>query len=194
MYYHGVVNGLVDKKVLDILEKREISSATRMGLTKRIGFNENDYVSICSNMGEEVYSSGVNNAFNKYIKNNFCFVISDSIEVEKPVYIPDASKMGVLELFNLRRDNPDKRFSDIIDECQVRDFISFEDIVAIGIPYNLKAHDGYIRLSNFCSLTTDEFVELINKVEEIAGEMGIPVVDSSSLAFGKMFENNKIKS
>ncbi len=191
MYYHGVVNGLVDKKVLDILKKREISSASRLGYTKRIGFNENDFISICSNMGEEVYGTGVNNAFNKYIKNNFCFVISDSIKAEKPVYVPNASKMGVLELFNLRQNNPDKRFSDIIDEYQVKDYISFENIVAIGIPYNLKIEDGYIRLSKFCSLTADEFLELINKVESVASDLGILVVDSSSKEFATMFDEEK---
>lgn len=191
MYYHGVVNGLVDKKVLDILKKREISSAARMGVNKRIGFNGNDYVSICSNMGEEVYSTGVNNAFNKYIVNNFCFVIDDDIEVQKPEYIPDASKMGALELFNLRRNNPDKRFSDIIDEFQVRDCIPFDKVVAIGIPYNLKVQDGVIKLSNFCLLTVSEFLDLVGKVEKEGSELGIPVVDSSSKEFITMFEEEK---
>ena len=191
MYYHGVVNGLVDKKVLDILKKREISSAARLGYTKRIGFNENDFISVCSNMGEEVYNTGVNNAFNKYIKNNFCFVIDDSIEVEKPEYIPNASKMGTLELFNLKRNNPNKRFSDIIDEYQVKDYISFDKVVAIGVPYGLKVQDGEIILSNFCYLKPEEFLELIGKVEKIAEELGIPVVDSSSKEFLTMFDGEK---
>ncbi len=193
MYYHGVVNGLVDKKVLDILDKREICSAARLGLTKRIGFNENDYISICSNMGEEVYSTGVNSAFNKYIKNRFCFVIDDSIEVFKPVYIPDASSMGAIELFNLKRNNPDKRFSDIIDEYQAKDFIPFDKVVAIGIPYNLEVQNGEIRLSNFCTLTVDEFLSLIKKVEDCADRLGIKVVDSSSPEFDLMFEDKKNK-
>lgn len=191
MYYHGVVNGLVDKKVLDILKKREISSAARLGYIKRIGFNENDFISVCSNMGEEVYNTGVNNAFNKYIKNNFCFVIDDSIEVEKPEYIPNASKMGTLELFNLKRNNPNKRFSDIIDEYQVKDYISFDKVVAIGVPYGLKVQDGEIILSNFCYLKPEEFLELIGKVEKIAEELGIPVVDSSSKEFLTMFDGEK---
>ena len=191
MYYHGVVNGLVDKKVLDILKKREISSAARLGYTKRIGFNENDFISVCSNMGEEVYNTGVNNAFNKYIKNNFCFVIDDSIEVEKPEYIPNASKMGTLELFNLKRNNPNKRFSYIVDEYQVKDYISFDKVVAIGVPYGLKVQDGEIILSNFCYLKPEEFLELIGKVEKIAEELGIPVVDSSSKEFLTMFDGEK---
>lgn len=191
MYYHGVVNGLVDKKVLDILKKREISSAARLGYIKRIGFNENDFISVCSNMGEEVYNTGVNNAFNKYIKNNFCFVIDDSIEFEKPEYIPNASKMGTLELFNLKRNNPNKRFSDIIDEYQVKDYISFDKVVAIGVPYGLKVQDGEIILSNFCYLKPEEFLELIGKVEKIAEELGIPVVDSSSKEFLTMFDGEK---
>lgn len=193
MYYHGVVNGLVDKKILSILDKREISSTRRMGISKKIGFNEDDFISICSNMGDEVYSTGVNNAFNKYIVNHFCFVIDDSIKAEKPEYIPDASKMNALDLFNLKRNNPDKRFSDIIDEYQVRDCISFDDIVAIGIPYGLKPKDESIVLSNFCFLTVDEFMELVKRVEEVAIELGIPVVDSSSLDFKTMFENRKVK-
>ncbi len=184
---------MVDKKVLDILEKREISSATRMGVRKSIGFNENDYVSICSNMGEEVYSTGVNNAFNKYIKNNFCFIIDEAIEARKTIYLPDVSKLGTLELFNLRRENPGKRFSDIIDEYHVRDCISLDKVIAIGIPYNLKPIDGYIKLSNFCFMTIDEFLAFIKKVEEYAENLGLKIVDSSVPEFELMFEDKKIK-
>lgn len=187
MYYHGVINGLVDKKIMSILANREISSAGRMGYTNKIGFNEDNYVSVCSNMGEEIYNEIANNAFNKYIFNRFCFVIDSSVEVEKPEYIRDASSMSILDLYNLKRNNPNKRFSDIIDEYQVRDYIPFDKIVAIGIPYGLETKDGYVTLSNFCFLTTDEFKKLIIQIESVALELGIPIVDSSSLEFKTMF-------
>jgi len=98
-----------------------------------------------------------------------------------------------IELFNLKRDNPDKRFSDIIDEYQAKDFIPFDKVVAIGIPYNLEVQNGEIRLSNFCTLTVDEFLSLIKKVEDCADRLGIKVVDSSSPEFDLMFEDKKNK-
>lgn len=192
-YFHGVANGLVDKKVIYILNKREISSARRLGIPKRIGFNEEDFVSVCSNMGQEFYDTGINNAFNKYIVNHFCFIIDGSIEVCKPEFIPEASKMSTLDLFNLKRNNPDKRFSDIIDEYQVRECIPFDNVIAIGIPYSLGSKHGQIKLSDFCYLTETEFLELIEKVERIASDLGIPIVDSASLEFVTMFSDSAIK-
>lgn len=193
MYYHGVINGLVNKKVLDILEKGEISSAARLGLTNRIGFNEDDYVSICVNLGKDEYDKYKNNAFEKYIVNHFCFIINDSIEVEKPVFLENASDMNRGELVRLKLDNPDKRYSDLIDERQVKSFISLENVVAIGIPYNLQVVDGYVKLSNFCFLTVDEFLSLVSKVEGYAERQGIKIVDSTSPDFNLMFEDRKFQ-
>lgn len=126
MYYHGVINGLVDEKILAIFNDREISSASKRNSTNSIGFNENDYISLCKYLGEEVYKEHTNNAFHRYILNNFCFIISDDIEAETPVFIENASTMNRFELMNMRIKNPNKRFSDIIDERQARYFIPFE--------------------------------------------------------------------
>ncbi len=192
MYYHGVVNGLVDEKLLDILKDREISSASKRMLVNRIGFNEGDYISLCKYMGEEVYKSHPNNAFNKYIIDNFCFIISDDIEVEKPVYIEDASTMNRFDLMKLRTDNPDKRFSDLIDEYQARYFIPFEKVIAIGIPYHrTPTISNLIKLSNFTYFTPDEYSEFISKIESIAEDYGIPVVDSSNPEFMLEFEERR---
>lgn len=191
MYYHGIVNGLVDKKVLNILNSREIKSASRLGYSKKIGFNENDYISICSYLGEEVYAKYPNNAFHKYILNNFCFIIDSSITVEQPVFLENAKSMSVFELFNLKRNNPDKRFSDIIDELQVINYIPFEKVISIGIPYNLEPINGFIKLSDFCILTSEEFLNLIKTVEEYAQNLGIEVVDSTNPDLGLMFEGKK---
>lgn len=193
MYYHGVVNGLVNDKVVSILEKQEISSANRMETNKRIGFNENDYISICRNLGEDTYRQYPNNAFNKYILNHFCFIIEDSISAIPIEFIPDASEMSAFDLYNLKRSNPDNRFSDIVDEYQAKDYIPMNKIVAVGIPYNLPEKDGFIKLSNFCFLTREEFDNLISQVERMASDLGLRVVDSTSKDFSEMF-NNKSKT
>lgn len=193
MYYHGIVNGLVDKKILNILRDKEIRSASRMGYSKKIGFNENDFISISAYLGEEVYEKHPNNAFHRYILNKFCFVLDDSLPVEQPVFLENAKTMNPIEFFNLKRTNPDKRFSDIIDEVQAKDFIPFDKVVAIGIPYNLQPVDGFIKLSDFCYLTNDEFLALINTVEEYASSLGITVVDSTNPDLGLMFENKKMQ-
>lgn len=193
MYYHGIVNGLVDKKIISILNDKEIKSASRSGYTKKIGFNENDFISISTYLGEEVYEKYPNNAFHKYILNNFCFVIDESIPAIQPVFLENAKTMNPFELFALKRENPDKRFSDIIDERQVKDYISFDKIVAIGIPYNLQPIDGFIKLSDFCYLTVDEFLKLIKTVEEYASSLNIPIVDSTNKDLGFMFETKENK-
>ena len=190
MYYHGIVNGLVTDKVLKILENREISSMSRLGIRKRIGFNENDYISICANLGEDVYSKYSNNAFDKYIMNHFCFIIDEDIPAIKTEYI-DSNGISAFDLYRLKSNNPDKRFSDIIDEYQVLGCIPIDKIVAIGIPYDLEVTDGFIKLSNFCFLNREEFCDFIKQVEEIANDLGLRIVNSSSSEFRSMFKNSK---
>lgn len=194
MYYHGVINGLVDKKLLGILSKKEISSASRMGINKQNGFNEGNFISICKNLGEEVYSKYPNNnAFKKYIVDNFCFVIGEDIKTEEVVFIPNAKNMSAIDLFNLRRNNPDKRFSDLVDEYQAIDHIPLSDVVAIGIPYDREVVDGYIKLSPFCILTIEEFNSLVKQVESIAQNLNIKVVNSSTYESLNELERSKSK-
>lgn len=190
MYYHGIINGIVPDKVIRILESGEISSATRMGASKKIGFNENDYVSVCKNLGEEVYADYPKNAFKKYVVNHFCFIIEDSIDAEAVEFIPDAEKMSAFELHKLKLANPCKRFSDIVDEYQVRDYIPLDKVIGIGIPYSLDEVDGYIKLSNFSFLTREEFDSFIKKVERMAYDKGLKVFDSSIDSFGNCIDKN----
>ncbi len=192
MYYHGVINGLVDKKILSILNKKEVASATRMGLNKTNGFNEGDYISLCKNLGWHVYQKYPdNNAFNKYIFNNFCFIIDEDIEAKEAVFIPNAKNMKAMDLYFLKRNNPDKRFSDLVDEYQAYGYIPISKVVGVGIPYNKEVVDGFIILSKFCALTPSEFQELIRQVEKQANELGIKIVDSSDYEALTQFENNK---
>lgn len=193
MFYHGVVNGLVRNKILKILEQQEISSASRMEYSKQIGFNENNYVSVCVNLGNEVYSEYPNNAFNSYIINHFCFVIDDSITAEPTEYLADIRNMGPFELNNLKRQNPNKRYSDIIDEYQVKDYIHLSKVIAIGIPYNIPENDGFIKLSDFCYLTREEFDELVREVEDIANSLGLKIVDSTSECLQEICNDKPIR-
>lgn len=189
MYYHGVINGLVDEKILSILKEKEINSASRRKSTNSIGFNENDYISLCKYLGEETYKEHENNAFHKYILNNFCFIISEDLEVETPIFIENASTMNRFELMNMRIRNPNKRFSDMIDERQVYYVIPLEKIVAIGIPYNKKPVVGnLIKLSSFTYFTPDEYLDFIGKIESMAADLNIPIVDSSDPNFALVFE------
>ena len=193
MYFHGVINGLVTKKVLEIIRDREIKSATKRNDVNNTGFNENDYISVCEYLGEDVYDNYPNNAFHKYVLNNFCFVISSDIEVEMPVFIPDASTMNRFDLIKLRRENPDKRFSDIIDERQVKDSIPFDKVLAIGIPYGLEEVDGFIKLSSFTFLTKEEFQEFIETLERYASTLGIKVFNSSDPSFPLTLKDKGLK-
>ncbi len=193
MYYHGVINGLVTKKVLEIIRDGEIKSATKRNVINNTGFNENDYISICEYLGEDIYEKYPNNAFHKYILNNFCFVISPNIEVETPIFIHSTETQDRFNLIRLRRENKDKRYSDIIDERQVKDSIPFSQIEAIGIPYDLKEVDGFIKLSTFTFLTREEFQEFIATIESYATILGIKIVNSSDPNFPLTFKKDEPK-
>lgn len=101
--------------------------------------------------------------------------------------------MSAFDLHNLKTSNPDKRFSDIIDEYQIKDYVPLEKVDAFGIPYNLEETDGFIKLSNFCYLTREEFDSFIKMVEGMAKDFNLKVLDSCSDDFGEYF-NNKSKS
>ena len=193
MYFHGVINGLVTKKFLEIIRDREIKSAAKRNDVNNTGFNENDYISVCEYLGEDVYEKYPNNAFHKYVLNNFCFVISSDIEVEMPIFIPDASTMNRFDLIKLRRENPLKRFSDIIDERQVKDSIPFDKIKAIGIPYGLEEVDGFIKLSSFTFLTEEEFQKFVSTIENYAATLGIKVFNSSDPSFPLTLKDKGLK-
>lgn len=193
MYFHGVINGLVNKKVLEILRDQEIKSARKRNDVNNVGFNENDFISICEYLGEDIYADYPNNAFHKYILNNFCFIISNDIDCEMPIFIPNAATMNRFELIKLRRENPKRRFSDIIDERQVRDSIPFDKVIGIGIPYGLEEENGFIKLSSFTFLTPDEFQEFIRTIENYAAMLGIKVVNSSDPTFSLTFKTNELK-
>ncbi len=85
IYYHGVVNGLVPKKFLQILKDQEIKSAAQQNYQNNKGFNESNYISVCEYLGEDIYQNYPNNAFQRYIFNHFCFVISSEVSVETPI-------------------------------------------------------------------------------------------------------------
>lgn len=194
MYYHGVINGLVDKKLLSIFERGEISSSKRMGINKNNGFNEGEFISLCKNLGEEVYNKYPNNnAFNKYIVDNFCFIIDEDISASEVEFIPEAKDMSALDLFNLKRNNKDKRFSDLVDEYQAYDYIPLSHVVALGIPYDKEVVNGYVKLSSFCMLTVDEFRELIKKVEDKANKLGIKIINSSDYDVITKFESKQYR-
>ena len=192
MFFHGVINGLVDQKILQILKDGKIKSAAKRNNINNRGFNEMDYISVCEYLGEDIYKDNPNNAFHKYILDNFCFIISD-IDVEMPIFIKDGATMNRFELIKLKNNNPDKRYSDIIDERQVKDEISLSKVIAIGIPYHPTMVDGYIKLSSFTFMTPKEYQEFVHKIESYAQGLGITIVDSSNPHFVETISNKKIK-
>ena len=67
MFFHGVINGLVDQKILQILKDGKIKSAAKRNNINNRGFNEMDYISVCEYLGEDIYKDNPNNAFHKYL-------------------------------------------------------------------------------------------------------------------------------
>ncbi len=91
--------------------------------------------------------------------------------------------MNRFELIKMRRENQDKCFSDLIDERQVRDSIPLNQVIAIGIPYQLKSVDCFYKLSSFTYLSLSEYQEFLKQIETYAKEIGSDIVDSSNPTF-----------
>lgn len=191
MYYHGVINGLVDQKIVGMLTEGEIKSASKRNDGYNNGFNDMDYISVCEYLGEDVYESHPNNAFHTYVANHFCFIMSDDIEAQEPSLLSREETSDRFGLMRRRLQHPEERFSDLIDERQIRDTVPVDKVIAIGIPYNLEAKDGFVKLSSFSYLTMEEFANLVHFVEELASSLGIDVVDSSDPGFPRVLQNRR---
>lgn len=164
-YYHGTTL----YNMLEILKCGEIKCQRTLGYNYGLGNNGLDYISICNKLDDSMYTDYLRSSFFKYIKDNYCFIISDSVNAIKASYNSEANKIY--------------RHSDKIDEYQVKDSIDIKDIIGIGIPFGII---GNITEDNN---TTKE--ETINSIISLARVYGLDIIDTTEYNFVEKYEIKK---
>lgn len=164
-FYHGT--SLYN--MLDILQCGEIKSQRNLGYNFGIGNNGLDYISLCNKLDDSLYDNYLHNAFIKYIKDNYCFIISDEVSAIKAEY---NSKL-----------NKNYRYSDKIDEYQVKNSIGLDYIIGIGIPFSI--------LSNISEERNSDKKNILNNIIELAKIYNLDIIDTSDNNFVEKYELNK---
>ena len=188
-YYHGIKNLLNINAVLSIIQSGGIKSKRKQNLSYKIGFNGADYVSVCKKVPDEDYANFFNSAFENYIVNKFCFIIDNRIPAIKPQYIADASNWNRFELIKLMVSNPNNRFTDMIDEWQIKDEVPLTYIIGIGIP--VKKINSLLVSKTVDSNVIEHIKTVLDKIIEFALNLNIDIVDSSNMHFIEEYESNK---
>lgn len=137
IFYHGIfpnIPCIAITKMIEIIQSGAIKSRRLQGVTSEFGFNGDDYISICSKEDEKEYSKYPINAYDRYISNSFCFIISDDIPAIKVRYIEVYNDFDFETILERMIEKPEQRYSDMFDEWQVKDEINLNHIIGIGIP------------------------------------------------------------
>ena len=183
-YYHGIrggidINSYTINRMFRILESGGLKSNKLLHNSKFGGYNGIDYISVCSKQDINMYSNYKTNAFFNYIYNNYCFIISDKVDAIKTNYI-DSEAYDYHYILELMEHNPNIRYSDMFDEYQVKDEIPSNYIIGVGFPFNINN----VHLSG-------NVYKTFSKLHNLLDNLGLDIVDTSSIFFIKENENNK---
>lgn len=137
VFYHGIKPYYAPNEsisiMLQIISSGGIKCRRLQGVTSKLGFNGDDYISVCEGKSDYEYRKYPNNAFFRYIYYGFCFILSDDIPVIPVQYINRDDFDSYTEIIEYMSHYPDVRFSDLFDEWQVKDEIPLSYIVGIGL-------------------------------------------------------------
>ena len=150
IYIHGICDGVShnydiknQKRILlKILKSDAILSMKMQNKLFHRGFNGLDYISLCdySKRNDNDYT-----AFNNFVKYSIGFCFSkDDLEVIKPILVDrcDENIFGFFKMEYYGR-NKSKRYSDLIDEVQVKNSIPLNKLKFITIPSDVILSNGF---------------------------------------------------
>lgn len=188
LFYHGMQprrSSLCKiKTMLEIIDSGGLKSNRLLGNNLAQGYNGLDYISVCE--GERFYKYLVRkeSAFKLFIKNNFCFILSSDISVVKPKYLNWNHFKHYSDLVNYMNLFPDYQFSDLFDEWQVKDEISLDYVIGLGLPLKslIRTHILDVKI-------TKELEHLYM----LARLFNWDIVDSSSFFSLYNYEKRKVK-
>ena len=175
-YFHSVRFNF--ETLEEILKKGYILSKEQAGIKDdKLTFNGKKWISICKyydpyydpNNYEYTYLPFC--AYQFLVVNGIAVVLDNKIQATKTVFMPyDELYPGVI-----KEDNP-IRYSDCVDEYQVRDCISREHFLAIMYPYlNISEKDS--------DKARSEYNKIRYYLDKL--EYNIPILDSSQSMINK---------
>lgn len=187
-FYHGTdlnsIEGIFSNygiKCRRLIEEENIPITRTLDVTFGDGYNGFEYISLCRLTDT---SSNAESAYDVFIKNSFCLIISDDIPAVKTFDVNDKKLMEKYRKekleFSLNKNTSELRFSDMQDEWQVKTFIPLDKIIGIGIPLR---YFRYVKSKNE--------IKKVNSILEIAYILGLDIVDTSEYKFAYAYEQEK---
>ncbi len=188
IFYHGIKSYYDPNEsisiMLQIISSGGIKCRRLQGVTSKLGFNGDDYISVCEGKSDYEYRKYPNNAFFRYIYYGFCFILSDNIPVIPVQYINSDDFDSYTEIIEYMSHYPGVRFSDLFDEWQVKDEIPLDYIVGLGLPLQ--------SLSKIYNLD-DKMMKEIERLYMLARTFGWDIIDSGSFFSFYNYEKVKVK-
>ncbi len=181
-FYHGTLE--IDT-LIKILLSGSIKSRRLLNYDIPGYFNTEDYVSLCRKIDDLTYYDEYRNSFESFIENNFCLIISNEVNAIKTEYYDSSKTILWTEIVNFLHEHEDVRYSDLIDEWQVKDEISLKYIIGIGLPFT--------KINMEC-LKDNSLFDKVIIVLLIARCLGLKVINTEEDNFIEKFEkcNNEV--
>lgn len=180
-FYHGT-DKLSFYKILEtgeikcrrLIDEENIQIERTVENTFGAGCNGYEYISVCNK--NDYFDS--EDSFNVFIRNSYCFIITDDIEAIKTINIHDKNNSDKYKNeyanFVSNNSNSSIRFSIMPDEYHIKTSVPLSKIIGIGFPFK--------------RLTKKEIELLFN----LSYELKIDVVDTGNPLFIEDYESKKI--
>lgn len=172
------------KTMIDIIRTNGIKSR-RLQKNFRPGyFNTQDYISVCKKERDDLIFEHKISAFETFIKDEFCFIITDEINAIKTKFLNPREFSTEEKMLKYVKKHNKTRYSDMYDEWQVKDEIPLNKIVGIGLPFS------YIEERINENLDNGFFMNLKTLISLVVA-LNLDIVDTSDSMFIDDYENNK---
>ena len=142
-YYHGTDKNSFYKiletkeiKCRRLIEEEKINITRTVEKTMGPGANGYEYISVCNK--NSFYDS--EDAFNTFIRDQYCFIISDDVDAIKTINLRNKNEMNKyrdkLSYFACNNSDSEIRFSIMSDEYHIKTRIPLSKIIGFGFPFN----------------------------------------------------------
>lgn len=163
--YHGICHGNQFEKLENIFKEKKILAGNHLPYSYYIPYDDNankgNYVSLLK------YDSREDITYKIFIMPNITLIIKPINTAFQTIYVSYETWLEIQKFLPTHKN----RYSYARNEYQVKDFISLEDIVAIGIPYHYLNWTNQKHLANEYQ---EKVSELLKKYQ-----LSLPIVDTS---------------
>lgn len=186
-FYHGIRETYDAIAILyQIMKTKEIKSKRRLRYDEEdmYGFNGLDYVSVCKKEDSSGSEDDSIHAYDTYVQNHFCLILRDDLPVIKPEVLTLPNGENYDREWIRKIGASSTRYTDMVDEWQVKDTIPFSYVVGIGIPMKNLSH-------YFCGIFTIVNLVRFKKILAMIEALGLDIIDSSQPNFAENYEKEK---